>query len=391
MTRKTKRLLLIAGILAAAIAGALVLSQMKPPPEKKELANVDPLVEVMPLITETVEFTVQSQGTVRPRTETVLSAEVSGAIVSISPDFIPGGMFEKNEVLMRIDPTNYLVAVDQARALLAQRQIEHDGAAKLRSQGYRAESELASAVAALASAKAELVRAERNLERTYIRLPYAGMVRSKETDLGEYVNVGSRLGVAFATDYAEVRLPLTDTDLAFVDLPLATGNSQGQAAQGPMVTLSAVQRGQMQTWPAQIVRSEGVVDENTRVTYAVARVDDPYQILARNAQTPPLPMGTFVAASIGGTTVESVIRVPRTALRGNGQLVLVGDDNRLNIRNVKILRADAKYAYLTGGAEQGERASLTVIENPVNGMRVRTEAGPEEQQVVAETDAELPR
>ena len=120
--------------------------------------------------------------------------------------------------MLRIDPTNYEVAVHRAEATLKQRQIEYDGAEKLRSQGYRAESEYASAAAALAAAEADLVNARRNLERTRISLPYAGMVRSKEADLGQYVNPGTRLGVTFATDYAEVRLPLTDSDLGFIDL-----------------------------------------------------------------------------------------------------------------------------------------------------------------------------
>ncbi len=389
MTRNLKRYLLIASIFAVAIGGSVMLSQMKPPPEKKESASVDLLVDVLPLTTETVSFEVQSQGTVRPRTETVLSAEVSGAIISISPEFIPGGVFARDEVLMRIDPTNYLVAVDQAKALLAQRQIEYDGALKLREQGYRAEAELASAKAALASAKAELVRAQRNLERTYIRLPYAGMVRTKETDLGEYVNVGSRLGVAFATDYAEIRLPLTDADLAFVELPTvadAAGNTSG-----PTVTLSATQRGQERTWEGRIVRSEGVVDENTRVTYAVARIEDPYQLQTQGDGVAPLPMGTFVSARIQGATVDAVMRVPRSALRGNGQLVIVDAENRLEIRNVRKLRADAEYAYLIGGVEPGERISLTVIENPINGMRVRTDDDPVEHRVASEIEAEPAR
>jgi len=388
MTRKVKRFLLIAGIFALAITGAVLLSQMKPPPEKKESTSVDPLVAVMPLTAGTVSFKVQSQGTVRPRTETVLSAEVAGAIVSISPKFIPGGVFDENEVLMRIDPTNYVVAVDQAEALLAQREIEYDGTAKLRREGYRAEAEFASAKAALASAKAELVRAQRNLERTYIRLPYAGMVRAKETDLGEYVNAGSRLGVVFATDYAEVRLPLTDSDLAFVVLPTASEFADSRDEAGPRVTLSATQRGKNRSWEGRIVRSEGVVDENTRVTYAVARIEDPYRLQAGEDDVAPLPMGTFVAASIEGATVDGVVRVPRTALRGNAQLVIVDEDNRLEIRNVKTLRADAEYAYLVGGAGGGERISLTVIENPINGMRVRTDDAPGEQRVASGTEAE---
>ena len=372
MTRKIKRSLLIVGIFVVAVGGAVLLGNMKPPPEKKETVTVDILVEVMPLVMETTHLTVESQGTVRPRTETILSAEVSGSIVSISPKLIAGGVFKRDEELMRIDPTNYLVAVDQAEALLEQRQIEFDGAAKLRSQGYRAESEYASAAAALASARAEVVRSKRNLERTYIRLPYTGMVRSKDSDLGQYVNIGTRLAVAFATDQAEIRLPLTDKDLAYVDLPDASAISTTGGSEGPLVTLTAVQKGQDVHWQGHIVRSEGVVDEKTRVTYAVVRIDDPYQLAADDMSIAPLPMGTFVAATIEGKIVENVLRIPRSALRGNGQIVLVDDNDLLQIRSVQILRADADYAYLLGGALEGERVCLTAIENPINGMRVRT-------------------
>jgi RND family efflux transporter MFP subunit len=384
MKRKLIRWALIALIFVAAVGGAGMLAKMKPPPEKKENTDVDLLVQVMPLGTETVNFTVRSQGNVRPRTETVLSAEVSGAIVEISPKFIPGGVFAKNEVLMRIDPTNYRVAVDQAEAVLAQRQIEYDGALKLRKQGYRAEAELASAAAALETAKAELVRARRNLELTAIRLPYEGMVRSKDADLGQYVTAGSRLGVAFATDFAEVRLPLTDQDLAFVDLPSAGQIEKSGAASGPEVILSAVQRGKKQQWTGKIVRSEGVVDENTRVTYAVVRIEDPYRRHVEGGDSTPLPVGTFVSASIAGNSAENVIRVPRSVIRGNGQIVVVNDESRLEIRDVDILRSDAMHAYLSGGVAAGERIAVTSIENPINGMRVRTG---DEKQVSADEES----
>jgi RND family efflux transporter MFP subunit len=335
----------------------------------------------MPVVSETVSLTVQSQGTVRPRTETILGSEVSGAIINVSPKFIAGGVFEKGEVLMRIDPTNYRVEVEQAEALLGQRQIEFDGAAKLRTQGYRAESEYASAAAALASARAALVRARRNLERTFISLPYAGMVRSKDADLGQFVSIGSRLGVTFATDYAEIRLPLTDRDLAFVDLPSAADVSATGYASGPRVTIAAEQRGDMTYWQGHIVRSEGVVDEKTRVTYAVAQIEDPYRLHAGEDTGAALPMGTFVAATIDGKTVQDVVRLPRSVLRGNGQIVVVGDDNLLQIRSVEVLRTDAKYAYILNGISDGERISLTSIENPINGMKVRTEAGTDQPQV----------
>lgn len=372
MQRKHHRFLLIVGLLAGAVGITAGLGKMKPPPEKKDVATVDTLVEVMPLVAETVNFTVDTQGTVMPRTETVLSAEVSGAIVGLSPKFVAGGVFDANDVLLSIDPTNYQVAVDQAEALLKQRQIEFDGAEKLRSQGYRAESEYASAAAALASARAELVRARRNLERTEIRLPYAGIVRSKEADIGQYVNVGSRVGVTFSTEFAEVRLPLTDQDLAFLDLPDTASVAISGEGGGPLVTLSASQRGEPEHWKAQIVRTEGVIDPTTRVTYAVARISDPYRRRANDAgSATPLPIGTFVSARIQGTTASNVLRIPRSALRGNGQLVVVNEENRLEIRDVDIIRSDNRFAYVRDGVVPGEQISLTVIENPVNGMRVR--------------------
>ena len=390
MTHTAKRGLLIAGILGLAVAAAVGLSKLKPPPETREIADVDPLVDVLPLEATTEQFVIVSQGTVAPRTETILSAEVSGSIVDISAKFIAGGVFAAGEELLRIDPVNYEVGLEQAQATLAQRQIEFDGASTLRSQGYRAESEYASAAAALATARAELVKAERNLERTRISLPYAGMVRSKAVDLGQYVNPGTRLGVTFATDFAEVRLPLTDQDLAFVDLPDAADIRASGAAAGPMVELSAVQRGETRTWSAQIVRTEGVVDEKNRVTYAVAHIRDPYGLDGNSGNATPLPMGTFVAAQIDGMTVADVVRVPRIALRANNQLMFVDADDRIRLAPVEVIRADANHAYLRSSSLATNRISMTALQSPINGMKVRTtEAAPEDDRQDDEDPAHL--
>ncbi len=357
------------------------MMSLREQPPKKERVSIDPLVATMSLEFMTANFEIRSQGTVRPRTETVLSAEVSGTIISISPKFVAGGVFEKNETLMRIDPTNYSVALDQAEAFVAQRQIEHDGARKLRSQGYRAESEYASAVASLASARAEQVRAKRNMERTYIRLPYDGIVRAKETDLGQFVTAGTRIGVVFSTDDAEVRLPLTDRDLAFIDLPSPFEVLASGTADGPAVTLTAVQKGRPFEWQARIVRTEGVVDEKSRVTYAVARISDPY---GRLHDGNILPVGTFVGATIQGSAAEHTIRVPREAVRGSKQLLFVGEDSKIEIRDVDIIRSDSAYSYLQGGATEGERIVISALEAPINGMSVRTADSVTEPETEAE-------
>ncbi len=368
MLRKIVRILIGSLILAFAVGVTLVLTNMKSTPPKKERAELDPLVEVIVLENMTASFEIHSQGTVRPKTETILSAEVSGTIVSISPKFVAGGIFKSGEMLMRIDPTNYEVALEQADALVSQRTIEYEGARKLRSQGYRAESELASATAVLAAAKAGRVRAQRNLERTSIRLPYEGMVRAKETDLGQFVSTGTRLGVVFATDYAEIRLPLTDMDLAYVDLPDAAKITDSGISKGPPVLLSATRKGRQVEWAANIVRTEGVVDEKSRVTYAVARVTDPYQLHADGIS---LPVGTFVTAAIQGALAENIVRVPRGVVRGTDELLFVNADNELVIRNVDIVRSDRDYVYISAGAEPGEKVVSTVLESAIDGLKVR--------------------
>lgn len=388
MGRKLKRALLIIGIFAFAFAGVFAMLALKPEPPRREQPDMVMLVDAIELEPTEAEIVIRSQGTVRPRTETLLSAEVSGSIIEMSPKFVAGGVFRKGEVLMRIDPTDYRTAVDRARALVKQRQIEHDGAEQLRSKGYRAEAEFAAAQAALASAKADLVRAERDLEQTYIRLPYDGMVRSKDADLGQFVNIGTPLGVTFATDFAEVRLPLTDQDLAFIDLPEARDLAESGSVDGEQVTFSAVQRGQMHRWTGRVVRTEGVLDEKSRVTYAVARIDDPYGF---DSNAPALPMGTFVAATIQGISPGEMIRVPRTAIRGSNELIFVDDDNRIRIREVDVFRFDANYAYLRDDHLSGQRIVTTSLENPINGMLVRTTLDePDDQSRLASSAEETP-
>ena len=121
-------------------------------------------------------------------------------------------------------------------------------------------------------------------------------------------------------------------------------------------------------WIARIVRSEGVVDEKSRMTYAVARVVDPYRLHSEGAE---LPIGTFVSASVRGASAENIFQVPRALLRGSDELVFVDDESMLRIRKVNIVRADSRSVYIGIGAAPGERVVITALETPVNGMPVR--------------------
>ena len=143
----------------------------------------------------------------------------------------------------------------------------------------------------------------------------------------------------------------------------------------------SVSTGSVRRWEARIVRSEGTVDTSSRVTYLVAQVDDPYGL---ESDKPPLPVGSFVSAEISGTSRADVLRVPRAALRGSNQLMIRDSDSRLRIRDIDVIRADAEFAYLSGGAAEGEEVIVTALESPVNGTPVRT---PEDEEPSAETVA----
>ncbi|HJL92788.1 MAG TPA: efflux RND transporter periplasmic adaptor subunit [Woeseiaceae bacterium] len=372
MEIKKKNTKLIILILLASIAVSFVLGKFKSEPDKIASITKPPVVASLVLKKEEVQMSIESQGMVTPLIETILSAEVSGTIVDISPQFLAGGVFRKGETLIRIDPTTYIVALDQAKALNNQRQNEYEDAEKIRKQGYLSESEYLSIVTALAASEAGLVKAQRNLDKTKIQLPYAGMVRGKSADLGQYVNLGTKLGITFATDFAEIRLPLSNLDLAFADLPTSKDISSVTQVNGPRVEFTTDQTGSSLKREGYIVRSEGVVDERTRMTYAVARIDDPYN-LGNADNRLSLPMGTFVSARIFPDENYNSIRIPRSAIINNRQVIVIDESNRIFYRDIKLMRADKDFGYVISGVSDGERISMTPIEDGINGMLVRVE------------------
>ena len=382
-------------VVAVGIGSALVLNR----PEAKQQPRQPPvlLVDTLTATRVPTTFTVTTQGEVAPRTETTLISEVSGQIVEVSRSFVSGGFFGEGELLVRIDPRIYDARVKRARANVAAAmtqvatekamaryaledwhrlqklqeddawQREHTGHGHTReapSDLALRKPQLAAAIAQLESAEAELVEAEGDLQRTSIRAPYSGMVREKLSDVGQYVRVGDRMASIFAVDYAEVRLPLTQADLEFLELPRTTG------ATPVSVTLTARVAGVEQTWDGAVTRSEGVFDSRTRVLYAVAQVQDPYGI--DNARTEPLRMGTFVNAEIQGRNAGPLFAVPRHALYKGTTVWVVDEDNRLQAVDIGVVRAEADYVYVDRGLQVGDRICITPMEQPLPGMPVRT-------------------
>ena len=154
---------------------------------------------------------------------------------------------------------------------------------------------------------------------------------------------------------------------AFLDLPETFGT--GEAPSLP-VSLQAELGGQERTWPARLVRTEGVFDTSTRVLYAVAQVEDPYG-LDRDWAQGPLRIGTFVTARIEGSRLLDVYTVPRHALRPGNRLWVVDGQDRLARAEVEVVRADERQVYVRGELEPGSRVALTPLEDPLPGAPVR--------------------
>lgn len=372
-------------IVAAAVAIMILMIRLKPDVEKQETVSPPVLVRVMEAVSGTHRFVVESQGTVSPRTESMLVPEVSGRVVAVSPAFNAGGFFEAGDVLLTIDRYDYSQAVVRARAEVARAELalaREKAEAEVARREWQElggdepptaltlrEPQLKDAEAALAASRAALDKANRDLERTEVRAPYAGRVRSKTVDVGQFVNRGTPVAALYAVDYAEVRLPIQDDDLAFFDLPLAYREGGG-AGGGAAVTLSADFAGKRRSWEGALVRTEGEIDPRTRMVHVVARVADPYG-RGRSGDRPPLAAGLFVDAVIHGNQVDGVFLIPREALRGEDQVLVVGDDLRMRFRTLTILRTTRDHVIASDGLSDGERICISPLQAVTDGMQVR--------------------
>jgi RND family efflux transporter MFP subunit len=353
--------------------------EVKPQPR----VEVAPLVEVRMIKPGPHQFHLHAQGEVAARNEIELITEVSGKVTWVADAFANGGFFSENEPLVRLDQRDFQLAVTQTTAALAkakvglQREVAEAQVARKEweslGQGNAnplllREPQLAEARANVASNEAALEKANLDLSRCEILAPYDGRVRHKQADVGQFINRGSRLGRIYAVDYVEIRLPLPLDELRFLDLPLGLQPASGKP--GPETTLfSELGNDEASSWTGNLVRTEGEINTQTRMLTAVILVKDPYGLRSGDDQK-PLPVGMFVQARIKGRTIDDVYRVPRSAIRGKDRLLVVDGEDRLRLREVKVLRALPEDMLLKSGLEEGDRVCLSLVDAPVDGMKV---------------------
>ena len=381
--RKLLIILIPIGIVVLfAVATSVIIALNKKPEEKKRPFNT---LAVMAdyAKSDNVQLLVSAQGEARPRTEINLVPQVGGKITYVSPNFVESGVFRKGETLIRIDDSDYKVAVIRAEANVAQaeqvlvrekaegeiarRDYEELGRGKPSPLALR-EPQKQQAEAALQAAKADLENAKLQLTRTYVKAPFSGRIRSKSSDIGQFVSPGFTLGRIFSNDILEVRLPLTNEDLSKMDLSIAYMAESREDA--PEVQLSAEIAGQMQNWTGYIMRTDATYDTQTRALFAIAEVFDPYGKGASDNGVPLVP-GLFVNAKIEGKTYDDVIVIPRDGLRPDNEVYVVDDKGKSEIRKVTVLDAAPERAVLTAGVEAGELIVLSPMERSRTQMTLK--------------------
>lgn len=376
-------------IVAAALFLARHFILTKPEPHKFEAPQEVTKVDATRLKPEKFQVFLETQGTVRPRTTSTLIPEVSGRIVDVSPNFRDGGFFEKGETLLTIDPLDYETAlvvaegaVAEAKTALAEEEVRAAQALEnWRRLGKSGEPndlaarkpQLELARANVRAAEAQVEQARRDLARTEVKAPFSGRIIEQSVDVGQVVSSSTELARAFATDFMEVRLPLTSRQLSFVDLPETfRGDEEQEPPTGPAVLLTGGVGRDENEWRGRIVRVDSAIDEMSRQLFVVAEVEDPYR-RKDGSEGAPLKIGLFLDALVEGDLLEDVFVVPRQAVRVGGEVILIDENNEIRRRKVEPVWSEEERVVIPAegaGLEAGDVLCLTPLAFPANGAKV---------------------
>lgn len=378
---RSLKLLLPVAVLLTAVAASWAVFALRPQPAPQTSTVAIPEVKVSRVEPQSLRLNVASQGVVTPREEIDLVSEVAGKVVQTHPALVAGGFFKANDLLLTIDPRDYDYTITAAlariaeakRVLIAEQAQVEQAQSEWQALGEGEASELAlrkpqlaEAQAKLQAAQADLAKAQLNRSRCELRAPFAGRVLSKQAGVGQFLPAGAIVARIFASDKAEVRLPIDTEQLAFLNLPLALPNADARL--WPKVTLTAELGGRQHQWIGKIVRSEAAVSEDSGQWYLVAQVNEPFQPIANR---PPLLKGLFLQAEIEGIERDDLYRLPRNAVSPMQTVKVVNAEQKLEIRPVEVFRSEAESVVIKAGLNFGDRVIVSELPIAIAGTPVK--------------------
>jgi len=379
-----QRLLALGMILILLLAGVAVsqyLLRTSPKAERKPPAKMKTLVNTMNIAPISRNVTIKALGRVIAAREINIQARVSGQVVYLHPDFVPGGIIRKGETLVRIDETDYKLILKQKQNGLALKKADlriEQGSQTVASKEWELinqlsddidqssedlalrKPQLAKAYADLQVAETEVEKAEIDLERTVIKAPFNGIIRLKNIDLGSEISSQSSIGILTGTDifWADISLPVEK--LKWLDLP--GKNSQGSPVRvwsGPVAH------------EGKIISLQSELDKDGLMARILIEINDP---MGLKKEKTPLLLADFVRADIKGKKLENVIQIPRSSLRENNQVFIATADNSLHIQPVSVLWKNSDFVFIDKGLADGEQIITSTVSTPIEGMALKIDA-----------------
>ncbi len=383
------------------------LVKTKPAAKKIEATAEGVAVEVITVGVSASKVNVRARGTVMPAREVTLGTEVGGKVIKISAELQPGGKFLKGDVIARIDPSDYRIAVEQSFAAVdsaqAQLSIEESrkavavrewdmfggkGKANGNKQLALREPQMRSATTQLKSARSGLRRARLGVERTLLRAPFDGMVQARNVELGQIVGAGAPLLNFVGTQSYWIQVSLPVERLAWISVPGFGGKIEGSLVK----IRHKVGREQIER-EGRVLRLLGEVDPAGRMARILIEVDDPLGLVAAKAaaaareasgteivktEAPmisssklPLLLGTYVEVEIEGRDADNIIELDRAALRSGDTVYVMKPDGTLEKRKVEVLWRRENVVLLSAGVKAGEKIVISPLASAVNGMKLR--------------------
>lgn len=291
--------------------------------------------------------------------ESELRALTPGPIVEVGENFREGGAVREGELLLRVDPFNYEIALTEKRAAA----VEAEAQLRLKKQDMdridalfaegnvsaqqrdTAALEVDMAGAAAERSQASVRRAARDLADTRLVAPYDGVL----------VDVGANLGRQLSTTDRVARI--VDPALLEVGFPLSNEQygrlmSEGSLTGRPARIFWEIGETELE-FAARIERLGG------EITAASGGIRVFGELLGASIDT-PLRSGAFVRIELDDRLYRDVAPVPETALYGEDQVFVV-HDGRLRSRRVELLGYDGEQILLGAAAENSLKNGEAVV------------------------------
>ena len=383
--RNPKVLIPLVLILLTSIGVYYFLTNTPDTPQRRPNLTPPLTVSVEDIVAQEFQVNVQSYGTIAPRTQSFLVAQVSGVVIDVGENLREGSFFEKGDILLKVDDRDYIADIKISEANLAEakqalseelaaaRQAEEDwkrlGNTEPANDLVLRKPQLQAVQARVASAEAALSKAQLGLDRTQVVAPFSGRVLSKMIDLGQVTNSNAQIAEVYATDYVEMRLPIRDSDLKFVSLPEAY-RGVGERKVDTRVKIYSSLADSNEPWLGQVVRTESAIDTDSRQLHVVAQIDDPFGVAAVGRT--PLKIGEYVTAEIQGKKIPDAIVIPASTIYQDSYVYVV-NEGAIERRDIEVLWSGKTEALIGQGLVNGDRLVTTTLGQVASGTRVNIE------------------